>query len=195
MTIQQQQLFFPAPLHVNGTDYTIFPVRQTLAALAAGPLERLPYSLRLLLENLLRQASRGQAHAADIETLARWQPEAVPDAAIPFMPARIILQDFTGVPALVDLAAMRSALARHGGDPAAMNPLIPVDLIIDHSVQVDRAADDSFAHGASGGGALVLLDGTPAFTHLLPDLVFQVFSHTQESPLILPVSVSMSIRR
>ncbi|NLX18303.1 MAG: aconitate hydratase AcnA [Desulfobulbus sp.] len=141
MTIQQQQLFFPAPLHVNGTDYTIFPVRQTLAALAAGPLERLPYSLRLLLENLLRQASRGQAHAADIETLARWQPEAVPDAAIPFMPARIILQDFTGVPALVDLAAMRSALARHGGDPAAMNPLIPVDLIIDHSVQVDRAAD------------------------------------------------------
>ncbi|MDY0391201.1 MAG: aconitate hydratase AcnA [Desulfobulbus oligotrophicus] len=141
MTTQHQKLSPQATLHANGKDYTIFPVRQTLAELAAGSLERLPYSLRLLLENLLRQASRGLAHAADIETLARWQPEAVPDVAIPFMPTRVILQDFTGVPVLVDLAAMRSALARHGGDPAAMNPLIPVDLIIDHSVQVDRAAD------------------------------------------------------
>ena len=140
MTTDLTQLNPRITLRANGKDYTIFSV-QTLAALGYGPIERLPYSLRLLLENLLRHAPQGLASATDIVTLASWQPEAVPDAAVPFMPTRVILQDFTGVPALVDLAAMRSALARHGGDPATMNPFIPVDLVIDHSVQVDRAAD------------------------------------------------------
>ena len=140
MTTDLTQLNPRMTLHADGKDYTIFSVR-ALAPFGHGPIERLPYSLRLLLENLLRHAPQGLASAADIDTLASWRPEAVPDAAVPFMPARVILQDFTGVPALVDLAAMRSALARHGGDPATMNPFIPVDLVIDHSVQVDRAAD------------------------------------------------------
>jgi aconitate hydratase len=119
--------------------YTVYSV-QTLEKLGYGPIERLPYSLRLLLENLLRHAPQGLASTADIDNLASWRFDAVPDAAVPFMPARVILQDFTGVPALVDLAAMRAALARGGGDAATMNPFIPVDLVIDHSVQVDRAA-------------------------------------------------------
>jgi aconitate hydratase len=140
MTTDLSQLNPRTTLHADGKDYTIFSV-QALAALGHGPIERLPYSLRLLLENLLRHLPKGLASAEDIDTLASWRPEAVPDAAVPFMPARVILQDFTGVPALVDLAAMRAALARHGGDPATMNPFIPVDLVIDHSVQVDRSAD------------------------------------------------------
>jgi len=124
-------------LQAGSTTYTVFSV-QALEQLGYGPIERLPYSLRILLENLLRHAPQGLAAETDIDLLASWRPDAVPDAAVPFMPARVILQDFTGVPALVDLAAMRSALARHGGDPASMNPFIPVDLVIDHSVQVDR---------------------------------------------------------
>ncbi|WP_310600591.1 aconitate hydratase AcnA [Desulfobulbus sp.] len=124
-------------LQAGNTTYTVFSV-QALEQLGYGSIDRLPYSLRILLENLIRHAARGLATETDIANLASWQPGAVPDAAVPFMPARVILQDFTGVPALVDLAAMRSALARHGGDPATMNPFIPVDLVIDHSVQVDR---------------------------------------------------------
>ena len=124
-------------LQAGDAAYTIYSV-QALERLGYGSIKRLPYSLRILLENLLRHAPRGLASETDIDRLASWQPGAVPDAAVPFMPARVILQDFTGVPALVDLAAMRSALARHGGDPASINPFIPVDLVIDHSVQVDR---------------------------------------------------------
>jgi len=127
-------------LQAGGTDYIAYSVK-ALEALGYGPMDRLPYSLRILLENLLRHAPRGLASAADIDHLASWRPGMVSDTAVPFMPARVILQDFTGVPALVDLAAMRSALARHGGDPATMNPAIPADLVIDHSIQVDRAAD------------------------------------------------------
>lgn len=140
MTTDLTQLNPRTTLRAEDKEFTIYSV-QALTALGHGPIERLPYSLRLLLENLLRHAPLGLASAEDINTLATWRPEAVPDAAVPFMPARVILQDFTGVPALVDLAAMRAALARHGGDPATMNPFIPVDLVIDHSVQVDRSAD------------------------------------------------------
>ena len=124
-------------LQAGNATYTIYAVK-ALEQMGYATIERLPYCLRIVLENLLRHASLGLADATDIDNLASWRPDAVPDAAVPFMPARVILQDFTGIPALVDLAAMRSALARHGGDPATMNPAIPVDLVIDHSVQVDQ---------------------------------------------------------
>jgi aconitate hydratase A / 2-methylisocitrate dehydratase len=98
---------------------------------------RLPYSLRILLENLLRNESGKAVQKKDVEALAAWDPEARPDKEIAFHPARVILQDFTGVPAVVDLAAMRDAVAEMGGDPRRINPLFPSELVIDHSVQVD----------------------------------------------------------
>ncbi len=100
-------------------------------------LEKLPYSIRILLESVLRQVNGREIQEADVVALAGWQPQAEQRADVPFQPARVIMQDFTGVPAVVDLAAMRSALARLGGDPAMINPQVPVDLVIDHSVQVD----------------------------------------------------------
>jgi aconitate hydratase len=98
---------------------------------------RLPFSIKVLLEALLRQVDGREITEADVEALAAWQPRGGPRAEVPFKPARVIMQDFTGVPALVDLAAMRSALHRLGGDPSRINPRVPVDLVIDHSVQVD----------------------------------------------------------
>ncbi len=100
-------------------------------------LEKLPFSIRILLESVLRQVNGREIQEADVVALAGWQPQAEQRADVPFQPARVIMQDFTGVPAVVDLAAMRSALARLGGDPAMINPQVPVDLVIDHSVQVD----------------------------------------------------------
>jgi aconitate hydratase len=126
-------------LQSAGKPYTIYSVK-ALASLGYGAIDRLPYSLRILLENLLRHYPQGLVTDADINNLASWRPDRISPEAVPLMPARVILQDFTGVPALVDLAAMRSALARAGGDPVTMNPFIPVDLVIDHSVQVDRSA-------------------------------------------------------
>ena len=101
-------------------------------------VSRLPVSIRVLLENLLRNEDGRQVTKADIEALAHWKPKAKQEKEIAFMPARVLLQDFTGVPAIVDLAAMRNAMNRMGGDPERINPLQPVDLVIDHSVQVDR---------------------------------------------------------
>ncbi|MAF67635.1 MAG: aconitate hydratase AcnA [Planctomycetes bacterium] len=125
-----------APLEVGGTTYTI----HRLAALGerGHDLARLPYALRILLENLLRTEDGVAVEAADIEALASWDPAAVPSREIAFTPGRVLLQDFTGVPAVVDLAAMRDAVAAMGGDPSKINPLQPVELVIDHSVQVDR---------------------------------------------------------
>ena len=102
------------------------------------PLARLPYCLRILLENLLRQEDGKSVTAADIEFLARWEPHAEPSREIAYMPARVLMQDFTGVPAIVDLAAMRDAMKMLGGDPEKINPLQPAELVIDHSVQVDE---------------------------------------------------------
>jgi aconitate hydratase len=99
---------------------------------------RLPFALKILLENLLRTEDGVAVRAADIEALANWQPKAEPDREIAFTPSRVLLQDFTGVPAVVDLAAMRDAMKRMGGDPTKINPLQPVELVIDHSVQVDE---------------------------------------------------------
>jgi len=101
-------------------------------------LARAPVTLKILLENVLRHAGGGIVRAEDVETLASWRPAVAAEAEVPFMPARVILQDFTGVPAIVDLAVMRDAMADLGGDPAKVNPLVPADLVIDHSVQVDR---------------------------------------------------------
>ncbi|HSK18223.1 MAG TPA: aconitate hydratase AcnA [Longimicrobiales bacterium] len=101
-------------------------------------ISRLPFSLRILLENMLRHETGLADTREDIEALARWEPKALPSREINFTPARVLLQDFTGVPAVVDLAAMRDAMERMGGDPARINPLQPAELVIDHSVQVDE---------------------------------------------------------
>src|SRR6478752_253817 len=98
---------------------------------------RLPFSLKILLENLLRTEGNGSVEAKDIEALATWDANAEPSKEIAFTPARVVMQDFTGVPAIVDLAAMRDAMADLGGDASKINPLVPAELVIDHSVQVD----------------------------------------------------------
>jgi len=102
-----------------------------------GNISKLPYSIRVLLEAVLRNCDEYIVNSADVKNLAAWDAAAPAKLEIPFMPSRVVLQDFTGVPAVVDLAAMRSAMKRLGGDPKKINPLIPVDLVIDHSVQVD----------------------------------------------------------
>src|SRR4051812_1389517 len=110
---------------------------------------RLPFSLKVLLENLLRTEGNGSVKAADIEALASWDAKAQPSKEIGFSPARVLMQDFTGVPAVVDLAAMRDAMAEMGGDPAKINPLAPAELVIDHSVQVDAfGTREAFAFNA-----------------------------------------------
>ena len=122
-------------LSVGGREYQIY----RLDALNTGgrDISRLPYSLRILLENLLRTEDGVTVTREDIEALAGWDPKSPPDREISYTPARTVLQDFTGVPCVVDLAAMRDAMAELGGDPSRINPLQPVELVIDHSVQVD----------------------------------------------------------
>jgi aconitate hydratase len=111
-----------------------------LDAAGVTDLARIPYTVKVLLENMLRHAASGSGlvTAADTRALAGWDPTSPGEYELPFMPARVILQDFTGVPCVVDLAAMRDAMAEMGGDPALINPLVPADLVIDHSVQVDE---------------------------------------------------------
>jgi len=121
-------------LEVSGGQYEI----HRLDALQTKfDVARLPYSLKVLLENALRLEDGESVSAKDVESIATWDAKAEPSIEIPFQPARVLMQDFTGVPAVVDLAAMRDAMEELGGDPAAINPLVDVDLIIDHSVQVD----------------------------------------------------------
>ena len=116
---------------------------------ASYDVARLPFSLKILLENLLRTEGNGSVDAADIEALATWDAHASPSKEIAFSPARVVMQDFTGVPAVVDLAAMRDAMAAMGGDPAMINPLVPAELVIDHSVQVDAfGTRDAFRSNA-----------------------------------------------
>ncbi|HRN19473.1 MAG TPA: aconitase family protein, partial [Trueperaceae bacterium] len=103
-----------------------------------GSVDKMPFSIKVLLESLLRNEDGFLVTRADIERLAGYDPKKRYEDEIPFMPARVILQDFTGVPAVVDLAALRSAMHRLGGDPEKINPQVPVDLVIDHSVQVDE---------------------------------------------------------
>lgn len=121
-------------LNVGGKDYEIY----RLDAVEEGHVSRLPYSLKILLENLLRFEDGRDVTRDDILALANWDPEAAPSTEISFTPSRVILQDFTGVPAVVDLAAMRDAVVRLGGDAGSINPLSPAELVIDHSVQIDN---------------------------------------------------------
>jgi aconitate hydratase len=125
-----------AKLSSSHRSYTIY----RLPALASRGfnLSRLPFSLKILLENLLRREDGVNVTAEDIELLAKWDAKAEPSREIAYMPARVLMQDFTGVPAVVDLAAMRDAIKTLGGDPERVNPLVPAELVIDHSVQVDE---------------------------------------------------------
>jgi aconitate hydratase len=127
-----------ARLEAGGRTYEIF--RLDALAREGIPLERLPLSLRLLLENLLRNEDGVNVTADDVRALGAWAPDDVPLREIAFRPARVLLQDFTGVPAIVDLAAMRDAMHALGGDPRRINPLQPVELVVDHSIQVDAFA-------------------------------------------------------
>ncbi len=121
-------------LTVGGNDYEIF----RLDAVTEGHVAKLPYSLKILLENLLRHEDGRDVTRDDILALANWDPQAEPSTEISFTPSRVILQDFTGVPAVVDLAAMRDAVVKLGGSADRINPLSPAELVIDHSVQVDN---------------------------------------------------------
>jgi len=132
-------------LESGGQRFTYYRLG-ALADAGVGQLQRLPFSLKILLENLLRQEDGRAVRREDIEALANWQPVAAADREIAFTPARVLLQDFTGVPVVVDLASMRDAITKMGGDPGRINPLQPVDLVIDHSVQVDYfGSSEAFA--------------------------------------------------
>ncbi len=131
---------FGARATIAGVDGTVAYYRLgALAEQGMQGVDRLPYTVKILLENLLRHVDGELVTAEHVQSLAAWKPgqAATADAEYPFMPGRVLLQDFTGVPAVADLAAMRSAVARIGGDPQKINPLVPADLVIDHSVQVD----------------------------------------------------------
>ena len=123
-------------IEVAGEEATIYRIGK-LEEDGVAPVSRLPYSIKVLLEAALRQCDGFEITREDVERVARWSPETAGQEEIPFKPARVVMQDFTGVPAVVDLAAMRDAMAELGGDPTKVNPQIPVDLVIDHSVQVD----------------------------------------------------------
>jgi len=126
-------------LAVGGREYEVFRLD---ALQERFDVARLPYSIKVLLENVLRLEDGVSVGAADVEAIAGWDAAAEPSVEIPFQPARVLMQDFTGVPAVVDLAAMRDAMEEIGGDPAAINPLVDVDLVIDHSVQVDAFGNE-----------------------------------------------------
>jgi aconitate hydratase len=126
-------------LEVSGRSYEVFRLDALQQRFDVAPL---PYSLKVLLENVLRLEDGRSVTAADVEAIASWDAAAEPSAEIPFQPARVLMQDFTGVPAVVDLAAMRDAMAEIGGDPEKINPLVDVDLVIDHSVQVDAFGNE-----------------------------------------------------
>ncbi|MEO5589193.1 MAG: aconitase family protein, partial [Gemmatimonadaceae bacterium] len=129
-------------LEAGGKQYTFYRL-DALDSVSGGKAASLPVSLKILLENLLRNEDGKFVHREDIEALASWDVQGKIEKEIAFKTARVLLQDFTGVPAVVDLAAMRDALAALGGDPAKINPLQPVDLVIDHSVQVDEYGSEA----------------------------------------------------
>jgi aconitate hydratase len=146
MTMSENSFGAKDTLAVGGRTYEIFRLD---ALQQRFDVARLPFSLKVLLENLLRTEGSGSVSAGDIEALASWDAKAQPSKEIAFTPARVLMQDFTGVPAVVDLAAMRDAMAGMGGDPAKINPLAPAELVIDHSVQVDAfGTRDSFRFNA-----------------------------------------------
>ncbi|RLT12141.1 MAG: aconitate hydratase, partial [Planctomycetota bacterium] len=125
-----------ANLKTKSGNYTFFRLGK-LADDKIGDINTLPFSIRVLLEALLRNVDEFVVTSDDVKTLANWNAAKPKEVEVPFMPGRVVLQDFTGVPAVVDLAALRAAMVRMGGDPKKINPLVPCDLVIDHSVQVD----------------------------------------------------------
>ncbi|MFW6067858.1 MAG: aconitate hydratase AcnA [Myxococcota bacterium] len=125
-----------ATLQIGGREVVVHRL-DALSRAGVGEVETLPFSIKVLLENLLRHEDDGTVTRSDIEAVTNWDPKAKPSTEIAYRPARVLLQDFTGVPAVVDLAAMREAFGRMGGQPSRINPLQPADLVIDHSVQVD----------------------------------------------------------
>lgn len=132
-------------LKVEGKKYTYYSLKELSKLL--GDISKLPYCLKILLENMLRLNDDLSVKAKDVEALVHWLKTCTSEKEIPFTPARVLMQDFTGVPAVVDLAAMRAAISKMGGDPSIINPLAAVDLIIDHSVIVDRfGTDDAYAY-------------------------------------------------
>lgn len=124
-------------LNVGDQSYTIYRL-DALSSRNIGDINRLPFSIKVLLENALRNLDNYEVSETDVANIANWNPKAPPQTEIPYKPARVVLQDFTGVPTVVDLAALRSSMRRLGKDPSKINPIVPVDLVIDHSVQVDR---------------------------------------------------------
>ncbi|WP_133491320.1 aconitate hydratase AcnA [Alcanivorax sp. 24] len=135
--IGQDTLNSAKPLNVGDRTYHYFDLN-TVADKGWGDLSKLPFSLKVLLENLLRHEDGDTVTVDDIEALVRWPEKRTSDREINYRPARVLMQDFTGVPGVVDLAAMRDAISKAGGDPNRINPLAPVDLVIDHSVMVDK---------------------------------------------------------
>ena len=131
----QDSLKTRATLSVSGKTYTYFSIPE--AARTIGDISRLPVSLKILLENVLRFEDGVSYSVKDAQAIAGWLAEGRSSQEVPFRPARILMQDFTGVPAVVDLAAMRDGILKLHGDPQRVNPLVPVDLVIDHSVMVD----------------------------------------------------------
>ena len=123
-------------LQVEGLEFNYFDLAE-LERRGIGPISRLPFSMKILVENLLRHEDGENVKSEDIEAMVHREAKSRESREISFNPARVILQDFTGVPAVVDLAAMRDALAEMRGDPSRINPLVPSELVIDHSVQVD----------------------------------------------------------
>src|SRR5438876_10274009 len=121
---------------LSGSALSYYPLEQ-LARDGIGDATRLPITVKILLEGLLRGVERGQVNDVSLRALARWPEPPPAGAEVPYLPSRILLQDFTGVPAVVDLAAMRSAMQRAGKDAGRIDPMVQVDLVIDHSVQVD----------------------------------------------------------
>ena len=135
-------------LNVGNTQYTYYDLHK-LEDSGLTKLEKLPFSIRILLELVLRNCNNEDIFEEDVRNLAGWLPNAANRPPMPFKPGRVLLQDFTGVPAIVDLAAMRDAMAKLGGDPKKINPRVPVDLVIDHSVQVDFfASSDALQRNA-----------------------------------------------
>ena len=138
MTDNRDLLQVKKTLDTTGGPVTYYNLKAAAQELSVD-LASLPFTIRVLMENVLRYCGNGAVTKDDVATVAQWAPEDAARADIPFMPSRVLMQDFTGVPAIVDLTAMRSEVARRGGDPQKINPVVPVDLVIDHSVQVDFA--------------------------------------------------------
>lgn len=142
MSVDQSMIDTRRKLTIGDRTFEYFSL-SALNEAGYGPVDQLPVTLKILLENLLRHVDQGFATATDIKTLLAWPQTRTSDHEVAFMPARVLMQDFTGVPAVVDLAAMRDAVAKMGGDPDLVNPVNPVDLVIDHSVMVDKFATDN----------------------------------------------------